>query len=57
MHGLHDLALKCTHFPAIPLDVVQVRLLMIYGIYLLRADGIIPKHKFTIQTATSMIRR
>ena len=36
LHALHDLALKYTHFPAIPLDVVQVTLLMIYGIYLLR---------------------
>ncbi|MFN8382533.1 MAG: CPBP family intramembrane glutamic endopeptidase [Anaerolineales bacterium] len=35
LHGLHDLALKYTNFPAIPLDVVQVTLLMIYGIYLL----------------------
>lgn len=29
-------ALKYTNFPAIPLDVVQVTLLMFYGIYLLR---------------------
>ena len=36
LHGLHDLALKYTNFPAIPLDVVQVTLLMTYGIYLLR---------------------
>lgn len=36
LHGLHDLALKYTNFPAIPLDVAQVTLLMIYGIYLLR---------------------
>jgi uncharacterized protein len=36
LHGLHDLALKYTNFPAIPLDVVQVTLLMFYGIYLLR---------------------
>jgi len=36
LHRLHDLALKYTNFPAIPLDVVQVTLLMIYGIYLLR---------------------
>ncbi|MEZ4869503.1 MAG: CPBP family intramembrane glutamic endopeptidase [Caldilineaceae bacterium] len=36
LHGLHDLALKYTNFPAIPLDVVQVTLLMLYGIYLLR---------------------
>lgn len=35
LHALHDLALKYTNFPAIPLDVVQVTLLMIYGIYLL----------------------
>lgn len=36
LHALHDLALKYTNFPVIPLDVVQVTLLMIYGIYLLR---------------------
>lgn len=36
LHALHDLALKYTHFPAIPLDVAQVTLLMFYGIYLLR---------------------
>jgi membrane protease YdiL (CAAX protease family) len=36
LHALHDLALKYTHFPVIPLDVVQVTLLMFYGIYLLR---------------------
>ena len=36
LHGLHDLALKYTNFPVIPMDVVQVTLLMIYGIYLLR---------------------
>jgi membrane protease YdiL (CAAX protease family) len=36
LHGLHDLALKYTNFPAIPLDVVQVTILMLYGIYLLR---------------------
>ena len=36
LHGLHDLALKYTNFPAIQLDVVQVTLLMLYGIYLLR---------------------
>jgi uncharacterized protein len=36
LHGIHDLFLKFTNFPAIPLDVVQVTLLMIYGIYILR---------------------
>ena len=36
LHGLHDLALKYTNFPAIPLDVVQVTLLMVYGVYLLK---------------------
>lgn len=36
LHGLHDMALKYTNFPIIPLDVVQVTLLMFYGIYLLR---------------------
>ena len=37
LHGVHDLFLKYTNFPAIPLDVVQVTLLMVYGIYLLRS--------------------
>ena len=37
LHALHDLFLKFTNFPAIPLDVVQVTLIMIYGIYLLRS--------------------
>ena len=36
LHGLHDLFLKYTNFPAIPLDVVQVTLIMIYGVYILR---------------------
>jgi len=36
LHGLHDLALKYTNFLAIPLDVVQVTLLMFYGIYMLK---------------------
>lgn len=36
LHGLHDLFLHYTNFPSIPLDVVQVTLLMLYGIYLLR---------------------
>ena len=36
LHALHDLFLKYTNFPAIPLDVVQVTLTMIYGIYILR---------------------
>jgi membrane protease YdiL (CAAX protease family) len=36
LHALHDLALKNTNFPAIPLDVVQVTLLMAYGVYLLK---------------------
>lgn len=36
LHGVHDLLLKYTNFPVIPLDVVQVTLLMFYGIYLLR---------------------
>jgi hypothetical protein len=36
LHGLHDLALKYTNFPAIPLDMVQVTSLMFYRIYLLR---------------------
>ena len=37
LHGLHDLLLKYTKFPPIPLDVVQVTLTMIYGIYILRS--------------------
>lgn len=36
LHGLHDLALHYSLFPTIPLDVVQVTLQMLYGIYLLR---------------------
>ena len=36
LHGLHDLFLHYTRFPSIALDVVQVTLLMFYGIYLLR---------------------
>jgi membrane protease YdiL (CAAX protease family) len=36
LHGLHDLVLKYTRFPVIPLDVIQVTLLMLFGIYLLR---------------------
>ncbi len=36
LHALHDLLLKYSNFPAIPLDVVQVTLIMLYGIYLLR---------------------
>lgn len=36
LHGVHDLVLKYTNFPVIPLDVVQVTLLMLYGFYLLR---------------------
>jgi hypothetical protein len=35
---LHDLLLKLTHLPAIPLDVAQVTILMIYGFYLLRSS-------------------
>lgn len=42
LHGLHDLFLKYTKFPAIPLDVVQVTLLMLYGIYLLRGKKNLP---------------
>ena len=36
LHGLHDLCLKYTNFPAILLDVIQVTLLMLYGIYVLQ---------------------
>jgi membrane protease YdiL (CAAX protease family) len=36
LHALHDLCLQYANFPSIPLDVVQVTLMMIYGVYLLR---------------------
>lgn len=36
LHALHDLFLQYSNFPVIPLDVVQVTLLMVYGIYILR---------------------
>ena len=36
LHGVHDLVLHYTNFPSIPLDVVMVTLLMLYGIFLLR---------------------
>lgn len=36
LHALHDLFLQYSNFPVIPLDVVQVTLLMLYGIYILR---------------------
>ncbi len=36
LHGLHDLALQYSNFPLIPLDVVQVTLLMIFGLWLMR---------------------
>jgi hypothetical protein len=36
LHMLHDLLLKFTRLPAIPLGVVQVTILMIYGFYILR---------------------
>jgi membrane protease YdiL (CAAX protease family) len=39
LHAIHDLLLQLTNLPAIPLDVAQVTLLLLYGIYLLR------KHK------------
>ncbi len=39
LHALHDLALQYSNFPTIPLDVVMVTLLMLYGIYLLRGQG------------------
>jgi uncharacterized protein len=45
LHGLHDLALKYTNFPSIPLDVVQVTLLMFYGIYLLRDQRSLTEHR------------
>jgi membrane protease YdiL (CAAX protease family) len=36
LHAAHDLLLRYTNFPAIPLDVVQVTILLIYGIFILR---------------------
>lgn len=36
LHMLHDLLLQYTRLPAIPLDVVQVTILLFYGIYILR---------------------
>jgi uncharacterized protein len=53
LHGLHDLVLKYTQFPPIPLDVVQVTLLMIYGIYLLRTWKKPATNTFTEAAATS----
>ena len=35
LHAAHDLTLKYTTFPPIPLDVVQVTILLIYGIFIL----------------------
>ena len=35
LHAAHDLTLKYTNFPPIPLDVVQVTILLIYGIFIL----------------------
>ncbi len=36
LHAAHDLLLKYTTLPAIPLDVVQVTILLIYGLWILR---------------------
>lgn len=36
LHALHDLLLRYTQLPAIPLDVAQVTVLLFYGLYLLR---------------------
>lgn len=36
LHALHDLLLRYTRLPAIPLDVAQVTLLLFYGLYLMR---------------------
>jgi hypothetical protein len=36
LHALHDLLLQLTALPSIPLDVVQVTILLLYGLYLLR---------------------
>ncbi|MCL4861944.1 MAG: CPBP family intramembrane metalloprotease [Caldilineaceae bacterium] len=36
LHAVHDLLLRYTQWPVIPLDVVQVTILLVYGLYLLR---------------------
>jgi membrane protease YdiL (CAAX protease family) len=36
LHALHDLLLQYTQLPLIPLDVVQVTILLIYGIFIMR---------------------
>jgi membrane protease YdiL (CAAX protease family) len=41
LHGLHDLTLKLTAFPAIPLDVVQDVILLGYGLYLIRSHRVL----------------
>jgi hypothetical protein len=38
---LHDLKLKLTAFPAIPLDVVQDVILLGYGLYLIRSHRVL----------------
>ncbi len=42
LHMLHDLLLQITRLPAIPLDVAQVTILMIYGFVLLRKQKTVP---------------
>ena len=37
----HDLTLKLTAFPAIPLDVVQDVILLGYGLYLIRSHRVL----------------
>ncbi len=36
IHGLHDLMLRYSGFPTIPLDVVEVTIMLIYGLWLMR---------------------
>lgn len=36
IHGLHDLMLRYSRFPTIPLDVVEVTIMLLYGLWLMR---------------------
>ncbi|NMB87007.1 MAG: CPBP family intramembrane metalloprotease [Chloroflexi bacterium] len=40
LHMLHDLLLRFTRLPAIPLDVAQVTILLFYGLYILRKSQV-----------------
>jgi uncharacterized protein len=40
LHAVHDLLLQWRQIPAIPLDVAQVTLLLIYGIYLMQGGNL-----------------